>query len=62
MELGEEVQQVPGDPSSFLQQSHYGFAFPVFMGLGSCWEPHSQFEFVGGEGPATMSWLKWALT
>lgn len=44
MELGEEVQQGPGHPSSSLQQSHYGFAFLVFMRLGSCWEPHDQSE------------------
>lgn len=61
MEMGEEAQHGPGDPSSSLQRSRYGFALLVFMGLGSSWEPHGQFEFGGGESPATMSWLKWAL-
>lgn len=60
-ELGEEVQRVPGDPISSLQQLHYGFAFFLLMGLESRWEPHRQFGFVGGEGPATTSWLKCAL-
>lgn len=61
MELGEGVQWGPGDPSSSSQQSCYDFTFLVFMGLGSCWEPHSQFGFAGGEDLAAMSWPKWAL-
>lgn len=53
------AQGIPAHPCS--SHTMHIFTLLVLLGLGSCQEPYSQFEFVGWEDPASMNWLKWAL-